>query len=144
MTPEQLFQKDLIRRLKTHGLEVIELSDLAHTDGKPDILILSNSNYMALELKEEHRRRDFMLKTLFTEKQLPYHYDFLKSHEWESYAAIKLSKGFQVVKMSRKLIKDILAGLKFSELTSKWYNDEYFFTNKADFVNFIVERIATT
>lgn len=138
---EKNFQKLLTKHLAEHGIETINLSDLCHPDGKPDTILLGDSKYFYNELKVCDHKRDFMLKTLFTEKQLPYYYKFLTNKDKKLYVTIKMNRSYQVIVMSRKIVKAILEGLKFSDLTKKWFLQEQFFTVKKELIDYIVEKL---
>lgn len=134
--PEELFQNKIKKEMDRLCIESIPLYDLMNPGGRPDLLLLGPVKYLYLELKVDTHKGDFMLKTLFRPTQLPYYYDFLRSEEWELFVAIKMNKGYQVIKMTRKLVKEIIAGLKFSELSTKWYLNENFFSAFYDMIEF--------
>lgn len=143
MSKEKSFQKTLIKLCEQRDLQTIELSGLMHPGGKPDLMILGQEKYFYCELKQHEFKRDFMLKGLFQPTQLPYYYKFLKSHYWSLYVIIKISKkGYEVIRMERKLIKDILNDLKYSELATKWCCNSNFFTNATELVDYIKEKTA--
>ena len=139
--PEERFQNRIKKEMDRLGIESIPLYDLMNPAGRPDLLLLGPVKYLYMELKADDHKKDFMLKVLFRPTQLPYYYDFLRTEEWELFVTIKMNRGYQVIKMTRKLVKEILKGLKFSELTTKWYNNENFFTSFYDMIEFFRVRL---
>lgn len=152
MSKEKNFQKTFIKHLEQRELQVIELSDLMNPGGKPDIMILKPDSYFYCELKVHEFKYDFMLKRLFDGRplQLPYYYKFCKSTEWSIYVIIRITgegkghgkghpRGYEVIRMERKLVKEILAGLKYRELATKWYTNSNFFTTYTELITFIKE-----
>jgi hypothetical protein len=134
MKKEKNFQKRFVKEAERLDLQSIELSNLMNPDGKPDLLLLHPNNYLYIEIKISEHKQDFMIKSLFTGRplQLPYYYAFLKSHEWRIYVLIKMNRGFEVLKLNRKMVKAIMAGLKYKELSTDWFMNSNFFTNKEE------------
>ena len=154
MSKEKNFQKTFIKHLNERDLQVIELSDLMNPGGKPDLMILGQKNYFYCELKVHEFKFDFMLRTPFQPTQLPYYYKFLRSQEWSLYVIIRITgegkghgkghpRGYEVIRMERKLIKEILAGLKYRELATKWYCNSNFFTDYPSLITYIKEEMRT-
>lgn len=141
MNKEKNFQTQFIKELEQRDLKVIQLSDLIHPNGKPDLLILRGVKYFYAELKQSDHKKDFMLKSLFAGRpqQLSYYYEFLTSPEWKLYVIVKMNRGYEVISMTRKIVKAILAGLKYSQLATEYFTESNFFTNRTELINYIKE-----